>query len=345
MDRKQEIKELIPAVYNISSDQTSMKCINETCIYGKCICMDSEQSELLQGILIKEDFTGMDIRNGRCLFRNLQQGAGGDRRCPLAVQGNSQLSEGLIPYRDLTDRDRLGSMIEYVVRSGQADFADMLGSIPAVYMINSSRELDDRESLINLCVYASCPQRYLDQLLRAVICHTIGCYKKTDPGEWSAYARKIAKLFDSLNNLFEHSEEQIEELLEVMDLYYIKLGEKGGRIHFAQNMLGECRDRMRNVRDRKLAICEGEKSRQWYRILKKIFQIMGLSVKAFPELTFVDSRKQPSDYDDIIEVLDDVKADREKAWKVLEKIQNVFYNGLDITDEEVIQELQRIAGD
>lgn len=48
------------------------------------------------------------------------------------------------------------------------------------------------------------------------------------------------------------------------------------------------------------------------------------------------------DYDDIIRILDDVKADREKACKVLEIIQNVFYNGQDIM-EEVIQELQKIA--
>lgn len=341
MDRRQ-IKELIPALYNISSDQTSDKCTNETCIYGKCICMDTEQLELLQGILIKEDFVSMDIRDGRCLFRNLQQGVARDRRCPLAVQGS--LSEGLIPYRDLTAMDQLDSMIEHAVQGGQADFADMLGSVPAVYMINSSRETKDRESLVNLCVYASCPQRYLDQLLRAVICYTIACYKKMDPGKWGEYTQKIAELFDSLNKMFENSGEQIEELLEVMDLYYNKLGEKGGRIHFAQNMLGECRDRMRNVRDRKLAVCEGEKSRQWYRILKKIFQIMGMSVKAFPELTFVDSRKQPSDYDDIIRILDSVKSDGQKARKVLDKVQTIFYRGLDITDEEVIQELERIAG-
>lgn len=343
MDRRQEIKDLIPAVYNISSDRTSEDCINEACKYGKCICMDSEQAALLQGILIKEDFIGMDIQEGRCLFRNLQQGTGQNQRCSQAIQGNNRLPDWLIPYRDQDDRDKLDSMIENAVQNGQADFVDMLGAVPAIYMINSSRELEDRESLINLCVYASCPQRYLDQLLRAVICYTIGCYKKANPDVWSDYTQKIAAMFCRLNHLFDHSEERMEKLLEAMDIYYNKLGEKGGRIHFAQNMLGECRDKMRNAQDRKLAICEGEKSKQWYRILKKIFEIMGMSVEGFPELTFVDSRMQPSDYDDIIQVLDKVRKERDKASKVLEKIRAVFYSEKDIVDEEVIQELRRIA--
>ncbi len=340
MDRRQEIKELIPAVYNISSDRTSEGCTGEACKCGKCICMDGEQAALLQGILIKEDFIAMDIREGKTVFRNIQQGACQDLRCQWAVQ---EFVDWLIPHRDRIQRDKLECLIDSAVQSGQADFVDMLGSVPAVYMINSYRELEDRESLINLCVYASCPQRYLDQLLRAVICCTIGCYLKGNSDEWSAYAEKTAEMFGSLNDLFEHSEERIEELLEVMDDYYIRLGRKGGRIHFAQNMLGECRDRMRMTRDRKLAVCEGEKSRQWYRVLKKIFEIMGIPAEKFPELTFVDSPIYPSDYDDVIQVLDEVMGERDKACGVLKKISDVFLDGKDLVDEEVIQQLRRIA--
>lgn len=342
MDSRQEIKDLIPEVYNIRFGQTLKDCINEVCTLGKCICMDSEQAGLLQGILLKEDFIGMEIRGGRCLFRNLQQGDGQKQRCLQAAEGKG-LPDWFIPHRNRIDREQLDAMILQLGRSRRTDFADMLGSVPAVYMINSSRELDKRESLINLCVYTSCPQRYLDQLLRAVICYTVGCYKKADPSEWGTYTQKVAEIFRRLNSLFEHSRERMEELLEVVDAYMVELGQGGSGLRLAQNTLSECRERMQAASDIRIRICEGDKSRQWYRILKKIFQIMGMPVKEFPELTFVDFQRQPSDYDDIIRILDDVKADRVKACKVLEIIQNVFYNGQDITEEEVIQELQRIA--
>lgn len=346
MDKGQQIKGLIPAVYNVRFDQTAGSCMNEACKYGKCICMDSEQAGLLQGILVKEDFIGMDIRKGNFLFFNLQHGAAqADQKCPQAVQGNERLPDWFVPHRNLVGWEELDRQIGEAVRDGQADFADMLGSVLAVYMINSSRELDERESLLSLCVYASCPQRYLDQLLRAVICYTIGCYKKGDTTKWSEYTQKITELFHKLNILFDNSEKRIEELMEVMDHYFTRLGVKGkgSQIRMAQNVLGECRDRIKNVPNRKLAVCEGEKSKQWYRILKKIFEIMGMPMKGFPELNFVDPKISPSDYDDIIQIMNDVMADQNKTCQVLEKIRDVFYYGRDITDDEVIQELRRIS--
>lgn len=341
MDR-QEIKDLVAALYNSRFDRESEECGNKACKFGKCICMDSEQAGLLQGMLI-EDFIGMDIRKGRCVFQNVQQGSGSGRECREAEKGNKQSSDWLIPNKRLADWDELGRLIRSVARDSQTDFADMLGSIPAVYMINSSRELEERDSLIHLCVYASCPQRYLDQLLRAVICYTIGCYKIGNTEHWRAYTEKVAGLFRKLNLLFDHCEEQINRLDEVMDGYYTVLSREKSDIgiRLAQNALSECRDKIRNTPDRKLAVCEGEKSKQWYRILKKIFEIMGMSIK-FPDLSFVDPRIQPSDYDDIIQVLDRVAHDRDKTCRVLSKIQHVFYYKGDITDDEVIRELQSI---
>ncbi len=57
----------------------------------------------------------------------------------------------------------------------------------------------------------------------------------------------------------------------------------------------------------------------------------------------MDSPIYPSDYDDVIQVLDEVMGERDKACGVLKKISDVFLDGKDLVDEEVIQQLRRIA--
>lgn len=119
-------------------------------------------------------------------------------------------------------------------------------------------------------------------------------------------------------------------------------GKEAVKIRNAQNALDAFRDKA--GRAETCFVCEAEKCAQWYRILKKIFEVMEMDVGMFPQLSFAKSKEQASDYDIIIRGLDELKGNSSKRQSVFEKIRSVFSDREVTADAELIDKLIEAIG-
>ena len=336
MIKEQEIKDCTPAFYNVIFDRKT-KCYSSSCIDGKCICMDSEQAGLLRKLLSEDDQISMNFEGERVVFKNSQSHPLQEWVCSQASEAESVYSQKFFTHQNIFKGSELQEILDGFIKLGNG-YEDVFKSIPVIYMINYSKDIRSRDTLINLCVYASCAEQYLYVLFRAVICRTIGCCKMAKSQE--EYASELAKLFGRLDNLLNSRTEGKRRLLQVIDDYitaWRNMNDEEGiadaRMIF--NLLNEYRKHLLDSEKETFFDRERERYGNLYCLLKKILETENISTKNFPVLNFVDMTKNDTEYEDIIKILDAAKGDIEKLDRILSELNMIFWSGIDIPSETI----------
>lgn len=339
MSKQQKIEDYVPVLYNINFD-TKKGCDSHTCKKGKCICMDEEQAGLVRKIYSEDDQIAMDLVDSRFVFRNLQQKCIDELVCNTTAdtygRGSLFKINGYI-------EEKFNQLLDALAKYGSNVIADVWNTIPVVFMVNSVQKIQDRNTLVDLCVYAPCPERYLFILFRAAICRTVGCCKNAKNDlEKTQYAQELAKLFCKLNDQFKQRS-QIDRLRAVIREYARNCYNKEqGLIRNVANVLDEFEKQLRTGSGRKISDYDLAKCGNLYSILLKILQTGEMSIDSFPTLEFVKESTNATEYDEIVQILERVQHDKEKLASVLTELSNVFWKDVDVSSE-ALAKMENIA--
>lgn len=341
-----KIEDCIPVLYNIIFAADSDACEIVACRSGKCICMDMEQAGLLRKILSDDDQIIMDIDAKRTIYINLQNKYREEFACDDAVSEENRR----LFFRKNRDSnlDEIKKIFREIARSWN-HFADVWQTIPVVYMINENQSILNRNTLVHLCAYAPCPERFLYIFFRVAICKTAGyCKHMEDNLQTQQYANNLAKLFQSLNAAFKgrgiKEEKQLDRAIDEY-IRQCRTQEPYVDMHEVRNMANQLeayrREQpgfWRTISSHELARCG-----KLYEIVLKIFQTVDISTAAFPDLVFVKKKLTGyTEYDEIIHILDAVKNDQKKLFEILSEVSCVFSKDVDVPTES-IEEMQKIV--
>ena len=341
-----ELEDYVPILYNVIFEGAK-ECYSHSCEDGKCICMDSEQMGLLRKMLSEDDEIVMDLTGGKAVFKNMQSKLIAGWICRQAPKTGKRGSETFFFRGNLLGDKEAKIKLEELGAIGSA-FEEVIKSIPVIIKTNYSHNIENRDTLINLCAYAACSEKCIYILFRAVICRTIGCCQRAgNQEEKEQYAAKVAEMFERLNCLYRESNE-IRGILHddiesyISDWYNIKDDEVKGLIRNICRVLEEYRKEIQMSKGNLLQVYEKGKCEKLYCILKKIFETGNVSTKGFPKLEFDSSEQDGTEYDAIIDMLDKVKDNQEKLSRIWEKLFRVFWTDVEVPSES-IEEMQKIC--
>ncbi len=347
-----KIEDYTFALYNImfADIEADDECYSLMCKDGKCICLDYEQAGLLRKLLSDEDQIAMFSKGERFYFRNLQSS--------LLIEGIcEQISADKEIYCDVFFRNRFfpeykEKLCQIITACGAChnNLMNVIKSIPTIYMTNSLHKIEERDSLIYLCIYSPCTERYISILLRAIICRTIGCCQRAENRESKeSYVYELAKLLNRLAALLVRDDRKIvnqcinavEEYNVIWENFQEDVGEALTRT--ISNGLQEYRKELEGYIEKRVDAYEEGRHNKLYCILKKILETADMSVTALPDFQFADFECEITDYDKVINLLDSVKSDAEKLDKIWSILSRIFWEGEDIPTDD-LEQMERIAG-
>ena len=340
----QEIKFYVPAIYNtVFFEEQSIDCY-EACEDGKCICMDTEQEELLRKLISEKSILIMGFEGENIRIRNMEYFPMQELICQLPK--GSKCSNGFFKCTHKFECKDLNQIITKMSEYGN-NFECIIKNIPIIYKINFKNRIDERNSILELCSCSSCQDYYLAELFRSAICRTIMCCKKAQNiDEINEYARAFARIIAQTNELFSNRDDEKEKIVYAIDEYCRvwrgKIKETALELIPLSSMLEEYRTEILDDTETNLGVCEQYRYNKLYDISKKILEISGVSISDFPELFFESAGYKHKEYDEIIRILDDVKCDQEKLSEIYNKLYHVFLYDVDISTE-VIEELKNIV--
>ncbi|MBD5513918.1 MAG: hypothetical protein HDR06_04485 [Lachnospiraceae bacterium] len=321
------------------------KCDSLLCERGKCICIDHEQTGLLRKLLSEEDQIVLPFEDEWPFSLNLQNILREENRC---AQSEKKM------YRNIF----FPEYEEIVFRLPEAYYVynhhllDVIKSIPILYTTNSMHKIKERDSLIYLCRYAPCAERYLSVLLRGVICRTIGCCKNAEtPEEKEAYARKLVKSLNRLKTVLNQNDKKIlYQCIDNVNTYISKWDKLNSNISVSLNLpisheLMVYWEELNDCTENLTAKNEDGRHDKLYCLLKKILETADIRTTDFPELPFAeykDAADIKTDYDKVIDILDHVKHDTNKLEKIWTILSRIFWSGEDIPTDEM-EKMIRIA--
>ncbi len=350
MEIKREIKCYTPGLYNIVCGEGNERCNGYSCEEGKCICMDKEQEGLLRKLVSRQDLLIMNINGDRICFVNLASSFVEEWICSYETKG--ECSKNFFDFTKSINDAELQKFLEN--RSGgNIEYDDILKVIPVIYMINFSNKIEDRNPIINLCVFSDCQDFYLTEVFKSVICRTIACCKKAEKQEQKdAYVHTLALMIKRLNDTFNKQISEKDKVVCAIDSYSQAWRKSKSKIkwgtraisHMLETYRKDVEEKIENTRE----ISEEYKYDKLYSISKKILETSGVSTDILPSLSFVNIERinneyQYTEYDEILGILDAVKSDKDKLVNVWDAINKIFLYDAEVSTED-IEELQQIKG-
>lgn len=337
-------------LYNVMfyNQNKTDSCYSKLCEGEKCICIDREQSGLLRKLWSPDDMIAACVSDEYLFFLNEQN--------PLQEYDLCKDSPREIASKYPLFRNRffpeyieiLNGMSELPVSSALS-MMNVVKTIPILYTTNSMHSFKERESLIYLCKYAPCTETYQLILLRALICKAIGCCQRASLEEKENY---LAGLTDFLNRLKikleQDDKDMIDQCAENVEMYIQKWNElirTDESLRFSGPSIGnELQDYLNELVgiSEKSSTADSTGTRyNLYLLLKKILQTANLSISDLPELPFENYRNSVgTDYDQVIDILDNVRHDTDKLREIWAILAQVFWRSEDITKEEIEKMMQ-----
>lgn len=340
-----KIEDCTHSLYNIwfAGAKRKNECLSIRCSKGSCICIDREQTGLLRKVLSKEDRMAMSFVGERAFFQNLQNPLWEEDICGDAVTDKTIYCNALFCNK-FSPVDE-GNVCQIIKEYNVKGLLDVIKMIPAIYTTNSLHRFEERESLIYLCKYAPDAEGYITVLLRMVICATIDCCQKAKTKEQKeAYEGSLVKLFNRLETVLyqdygkmdKYCIENVEAYSEIWKKTKLKCCKP-----YALAILSELqtyRQELEESVERPEMTEETNRHQKLYSLLKKILTTADVSAKNLPELFLVDcgdSENTKTEYDEIMEILDEVKSDAGKLGETWEILSRIFEVGEDIPAYEL----------
>lgn len=335
-------------LYNVlfynGKPNNSDKCSSLLCKRGSCICIDHEQTGLLRTLLSGEDTIVLPFVKGQQFSMNLQNILHKENLC-------QQTELELYCNRFSPEcEEHVNKMME-VYGVSNLCLLDVIKTLPIQYATNSLHKFEERDSLLYLCRYAPCSEKYLSILFRALICRTIGCCKKAKTREEKeAYATELVAVLKRLKSILEQDDEQLRSQYQRGAIIFMQnwqLLESDLCKSLTDPILWELMDYSKNLMESsensKENLEEG-KHYYMYRLLKKILETADISTTDFPELPFKDypdsASFEPAN-NKVLSILDQAKnaGKLNEIWTIL---FNVFWNEDEIPSEEIENMLHSI---
>ena len=326
------------------------QCDSKQCNTKKCICMDNEQAGLFRKLLSEEDQIVMDLMEGegRFFFQNMQSRLFEERICHQTpfdqnIYCNVFYRNRYFPHC----KEKLCQIVEAYMYSDN-NLMNVIKSVPTIFATNSLHKIGERDSLIYLCRYSPCAERYISVLLRAIICRTIGCCQRAkNQEEKEAYVSELAKLLHRLAAVLDQdSSEMVDQCIDTAERYIDMWKDTGLGKSVVGNIsheLQEYGEELRRAKRKRLVTYEEGRYDKLYRILKKILETADVSITALPDLPFADFEDGETDYDTVMDILDNVKNDAGKLTKIWSILSLIFWSGEDIPSDKM-EQMERLGG-
>lgn len=343
-----KIEDCTSVLYNImfAGILEDNQCDSKQCDTGKCICMDKEQAGLFRKLLSEEDQIAMCFMEGRFVFQNMQ-----NRLFEEGICHQTPFDQNI--YCNVFFRNRYFPLCKEILcqRLEEYKYSDnnlmnVIKSVPTIFVTNSLHKIGERDSLIYLCRYSPCAGRYISVLLRAIICKTIGCCQgAANQEEKEAYVSELARLLHRLAAVLDQdSSEMLDQCIDKVEKYIDMWKATGLRKSVIENISHELQgygEELRCGQGERIATYEDGTYDKLYCILKKILETADVSITALPDLPFAGFEDE-TDYDIVMDILDNVKNDAGKLTKILSILSRIFWGGEDIPSDEM-EEMMRLT--
>lgn len=344
------IEDCTSVLYNImfTGIPEDDQCNSRKCDTGKCICMDNEQAGLFRKLLSEKDQIAMCPTDERFFFNNMQSQFYEEGVCKQAPFNQDIYCNVFYRNRYFPQSKKiLCQMVEKYTYSDNR-LMDVIKSVPIIFVINSLHKIKERDSLIYLCRYSPCAERYMSVLLRAIICRTIGCCQRAkNQEEKEAYVSRLAGLLHRLAAVLDYDgTEMLDQYIDTVDMYIDMWRAAGLRESAAENISHELRryrEELCRSKRKRMATYEDGRYDKLYCILKKILETADVSITALPDLPFADFEDGETDYDIVMSILDNVKNDVGKLAEIWSILSRIFWSGEDIPSDEM-EEMERLGG-
>lgn len=313
------------------------KCDSLKCEEGKCICLDCEQNGLLRKVLSEEDQIAMNFSGERIFFQNLQNRSYKDSVCKQVTPDNEIYYNGLFRNRFFPEYTNTIEQMLKTYDISNLRLLEVIKSIPILFTTNSLHKFEERDSLIYLCRFSSYAERYISILLRAVICKTLGFFQQeNNQSAREAYVNRIGQFLTRLETVYSLDDnltlnQCIDCVEKYRDIWDKMKGTRRASIVDALDEYGkQLEDRVSN--------CDEPRHHKLYSLLKKIFVTADLSITALPELPFTDYEDAQdiiTDYDCVMDILEQVKQEEDKLKEIWEILSRIFWGGEDIPTDDM----------
>lgn len=333
-------------LYNVlfynGKPNNSDKCSSLLCKRGSCICIDHEQTGLLRKLLSDEDTIVLPFVKGQPFSKNLQNTLHKEYLCQqtgLELYCNSFSPEC---------EEYVNKMME-VYGVSSLCLLDVIKTLPVQYATNSLHKFEERDSLLYLCRYAPCSEKYLSILFRALICRTIGCCEKAKTREEKeAYVTELVAVLNRLKAILEQDDEQLRNQYQRGAIIFMEnwqLLESDLCKSLTDTMLCELMDYLQNYSEYSNQNLEEGKHYHLYALLKKILETADISTTDFPDLPFRDYQDAADfecEYVKVQSILDQAKRDTDKLNEIWKTLFDIFWSEDEIPSEEIDHMLHSI---
>lgn len=320
----------------------SNRCSSLLCKRGNCICIDHEQTGLLRKLLSDEDTIVLPFIKGQPFSKNLQNTLHKENLCQ---QTKLELYHDRFPSVYNTRLDRM--ITEYLVSS--FCLLDVIKTLPVQYATNSLHKFENRDSLLYLCRYAPCSEKYLSILFRALICTTIDCCQKAkNDAEKKAHAEGLVSVLNRLKEIFEQEDKQLMNQYQHGAITFMtnwQLLESDLCKSLTNTVSRELTDYLGKYSENLNNNLEEGKHYHLYALLKKILETADISTTDFPDLPFrdyPDAADFECEYTTVQSILETAKQNADTLNEIWKTLYNIFENGDEIPSEEIDHMLHSI---
>lgn len=337
-------------LYNVMfyNQNKTDSCYSKLCERGKCICIDREQTGLLRKLWSPDDMIAVCVSDEHFIFTNEQNPLQEDDFCkdsPREIASKYPLFRN----RFFPEYTEILNGMRGLPASFAPSMMNVLKTIPILYTTNSMHSFKERDSLIYLCKYAPCTETYQLILFRALICKAIGCCQRASLEEKENYLSDLTDFLNRLKKKLEQDDQDmINQCAENVERYiqeWDKLIQTDASLLFFAPSIG---DALQDYLNELVGISERSSTADntgtlynLYLLLKKILETANLSISGLPELPFENYRySEGTDYDQVIDILDNVRHDTGKLREIWEILAQVFWKGEDIIKEEIEKMMQ-----